>query len=47
MKRAQEKRRKAAESEALRALEELEGVAEESDVIGGRKNFGLQGGIQV
>ena len=48
MKRALEKRKRAAASEAQRALDELEGKrGEEPQAIGGRRNFGLQGGIQV
>lgn len=49
MKRAQERRKLAAQKQAQRLLEELEGRAAEPDEGGmsGRRNFGLATGVQV
>ena len=48
MKRAQEKRKQAAQDEARQLLEELEGQAsEERTASQGRRNFGLANGVQV
>ena len=48
MRRAQEKRKRAAQDEAQQLLAELEGgVQEEEGPTLGRRNFGLQGGVQV
>ena len=48
MRRAQQKRKLAAEKEAKQLLAELDGqsAALESPTLG-RRNFGLQGGVQV
>lgn len=48
MRRAQEKRKQAAQDEARQLLAELDGnAAEQQPPSLGRRNFGLQGGTQV
>lgn len=48
MKRAQEKRKQAAQDEARQLLAELDGQASEEQAPSqGRRNFGLAGGVQV
>lgn len=48
MRRAQEKRKQAAQEEARQLLADLDGSpAEGSTPTLGRRNFGLQGGVQV
>ena len=48
MKRAADKQKAAAEKEAKQLLAELDGYANDTEQpVSGRRNFGLEGGVQV